>query len=104
MRIRSTKPEFSYKKRAIPGPSKIAVARRLGAEPGGETIIACAYCGASGSLWWPLTYTGRVGSHMVATGFEFDHIYPESKGGTSDPENLTLACRPCNRAKKDKVL
>jgi 5-methylcytosine-specific restriction endonuclease McrA len=40
---------------------------------------------------------------MVTSGLEFDHIYPESKGGTSDPENLTLACRPCNRAKKDKV-
>jgi 5-methylcytosine-specific restriction endonuclease McrA len=92
-----------YKKRAIPGPSKVAVARRFGALPGQTTPAHCVYCGADGEIWWPLTYTGKVGCHMVTTGLEFDHIYPESKGGTSDPENLTLACRPCNRAKKDKV-
>lgn len=28
-----------------------------------------------------------------------DHLHPRSKGGTDDPENLVLACRPCNRAK-----
>jgi 5-methylcytosine-specific restriction endonuclease McrA len=92
-----------FKKRAIPGPSKIAVARRFGAVPGQTTSASCVYCGFDGEIWWPLTYTGKVGSHMVTSGLEFDHIYPESKGGTSDPENLTLACRPCNRAKKDKV-
>lgn len=101
MRIRGTKPE--YKKRTIPGVSKIAVVRGLGAIPGQTTPASCAYCGFIGEIWWPLTYTGKVGSHMVTGGLEFDHIYPESKGGTSDPENLTLACRPCNRAKKDKV-
>jgi 5-methylcytosine-specific restriction endonuclease McrA len=101
MRIRGTKP--FYKKKAIPGPSKVAVARRFGAIPGQTTPADCAYCGANGEIWWPLTYTGKVGSHMVTSGLEFDHVYPESRGGTSDPENLTLACRPCNRAKKDKV-
>jgi len=93
----------SYKKRAIPGASKIAVARRVGAIPGQTVSANCAYCGAGGEIWWPFTYTGKIGSHMVTAGLEFDHIYPESKGGSSDPENLTLACRPCNRAKKDKV-
>lgn len=94
---------MTYKKRAIPGPSKIAVALRFGAIPGETTPANCFYCGRSGEIWWPLTYTGKVGSHMVTTGLEFDHIHPESKGGSSGPENLTLACRPCNRAKKDKV-
>lgn len=93
-----------FKKRAIPSASKIAVALRFGATPGGTAKVDCVYCGAIGELWWPLTYTGKVGGHMIAKGFEFDHIFPESKGGTSDPENLTIACRPCNRAKKDKVL
>lgn len=93
-----------FKKKAIPATSKIEVAHRLGCLPGGLTPIKCAYCPATGELWWPLTYTGKVGGHMVASGFEFDHVYPESKGGSSDPENLVIACRACNRAKKDKVL
>jgi hypothetical protein len=97
MRIRSTKT-------AIPGLSKVAVARRYGAQPGQTTPAVCFYCAAAGEIWWPLTYTGRVGSHMVTPGLEFDHVYPESRGGTHAPESLVLACRPCNRAKKDKVL
>jgi hypothetical protein len=35
----------------------------------------------------------------------FDHKYPWAKGGSSkDPDNIQLACGPCNRAKSDKVL
>lgn len=34
----------------------------------------------------------------------FDHIWPWSKGGSSkDPDNIQLACGPCNRHKSDKV-
>lgn len=46
----------------------------------------CAYCGAEQGP------------------FEIDHIHPWSRGGTDDRENLTLACRPCNRSKRDKTL
>ena len=35
--------------------------------------------------------------------FEIDHIVPWSRGGTHDRENLTLACKPCNRSKRDKT-
>lgn len=56
-----------------------------------QTIFArdgyrCTYCGASG---------GRL---------ECDHIFPMSRGGGHDPENLTTACAPCNRSKRDKTL
>lgn len=91
-------------KAAIPGWVKREVVLRLGATPGTTSPAACHYCGAAGDIWWPLTYTGRVGAHMVLTGLEFDHVYPESRGGATTPDNLVLACRPCNRAKGSKVL
>jgi hypothetical protein len=46
----------------------------------------CTYCGA----------------HGVA--LECDHIVPVAKGGTHDPDNLTTACRSCNRSKRDKLI
>lgn len=35
--------------------------------------------------------------HMVAT---IEHLWPEFLGGTSDPENLTIACDACNTARR----
>ncbi len=34
---------------------------------------------------------------------EIEHIYPISKGGTSEKENLCLACRHCNSYKSAKI-
>lgn len=34
--------------------------------------------------------------------YEIDHIVPVSKGGSSDPDNLQLLCRTCNRSKHAK--
>jgi hypothetical protein len=34
---------------------------------------------------------------------EVDHIYPVSRGGTNEPENLRTLCRTCNRGKGDKI-
>lgn len=45
----------------------------------------CAYCGT------------EVGP------FQFDHIYPWSRGGSDTANNLCVACAPCNRAKSDKT-
>lgn len=36
--------------------------------------------------------------------FEFDHIFPVSRGGKNSASNLTLACAPCNRSKKARTL
>lgn len=48
---------------------------------------ACAICGQA------LEY----GSHEV------DHIIPHSHGGGNESTNLQLACRSCNRSKRNNV-
>ncbi len=35
--------------------------------------------------------------------FEVDHIIPLSKGGTDWPKNIQILCRPCNRAKYNRM-
>lgn len=35
--------------------------------------------------------------------FNLDHIYPRSLGGTTDFENLALACPGCNSHKSNKI-
>jgi hypothetical protein len=44
----------------------------------------CVYCGCTESI-------------------EYDHKHPVSKGGNSEPENIQLLCRPCNRKKRTKT-
>jgi hypothetical protein len=46
----------------------------------------CRYCGANN------------------VGLAVDHIVPVSRGGTHSPDNLGLACKPCNSGKKDLLL
>lgn len=46
----------------------------------------CTYCGARG---------GRL---------ECDHVHPVARGGGHELTNLTTACFPCNRDKRDKTL
>lgn len=48
--------------------------------------FTCTYCGARGSA------------------LECDHVVPISRGGTNDLSNLATSCRPCNRAKRDKLI
>ncbi len=36
--------------------------------------------------------------------FHIDHLFPVSRGGSNNPNNLVLACAPCNLAKGDKTL
>lgn len=47
-------------------------------------IKVCSYCGRQ------------------ATGF--DHIIPQSKGGTDEPQNLTPCCKRCNSSKNARDL
>ena len=45
----------------------------------------CFYCGSS------------------ALELEADHVFPVSRGGVSLPVNLVVACKDCNRRKRDKT-
>lgn len=66
------------KRAAIPTDAKNAAAQRFGR--------LCAYCGDADGP------------------FEYDHLYPVSKGGTDDASNIVLACKPCNREKSSLTL
>lgn len=46
-------------------------------------------------------YCGRIPPNVV---LELDHIYPKSKGGKDEIENLLTSCFDCNRGKRDLVL
>jgi 5-methylcytosine-specific restriction endonuclease McrA len=88
-----------YKKKAIPDAVRRAVAKRYGAVPGEAVAARCDECGATGTIDWPRTTSGKPGSWVTFSGLELDHINPEFHGGEATDENLRLLCRRCNRSK-----
>lgn len=38
------------------------------------------------------------------TNLSVDHVIPLNKGGTNEPENLTVLCEECNKLKSDMIL
>lgn len=52
----------------------------------------CHYCGRQ--------LTQNKSAEYVATGCSIDHVIPISRGGSSDIDNLVLACRQCNGRKR----
>lgn len=42
------------------------------------------------------------GKHLLDDEVEFDHIIPQSNGGSSEEHNIRLTCFKCNRDKSDK--
>jgi 5-methylcytosine-specific restriction endonuclease McrA len=39
----------------------------------------------------------------LSSGYEADHFIPIARGGGNEPENIVLACMPCNRSKGAKM-
>lgn len=65
--------------------SKSSIPRSMQAEVFQRDGYRCRYCGS------------------VDGPFELDHVYPEAAGGRTIPENLAVACRPCNQLKRDTI-
>lgn len=42
-------------------------------------------------------------SNFSPSAFQIDHIQPESKGGSTTPDNLALSCSQCNGSKFTKT-
>lgn len=82
-----------FHKRAIPLASRRALAKAHGCQPLTAIDAKCHYCGAPGRIHW------ITPSWVWFEALEMDHVHPESLGGTSEPQNLVLACRRCNRSK-----
>lgn len=116
-RIRTIKPEFPqsesmgnvsrdarghFVKKAIPAQVRRSIAKRYGCPPGGEVEAKCAYCSFVGSIRWFVQPTDRGSGWVAFSGLELDHVEAELHGGPSSQDNLTLACRGCNRSKGSK--
>lgn len=50
--------------------------------------------------WGRIWDSGHNGEYIA---FEFDHIFPVSRGGQPDINNIVLTCRRCNRSKGDRL-
>lgn len=89
-------------KRAIPAAVRRQIATRYGCKPGSEVVAPCAYCSAFGGIHWRVQPSDRGEGWVCFSNLEIDHKVPEYLGGKNDLDNLTLACRRCNRSKSYK--
>lgn len=59
----------------------------------------CRYCGAGPyEFGWRRDGKGRL-RPWVGYPLHLDHVIPYSRGGSSEPDNLLVACETCNRKK-----
>jgi len=65
----------------VPFQARVALNRRAVFARDGHR---CQYCGASAE--------------------NIDHVVPRSRGGSHSWDNVVAACRPCNTAKRDRML
>lgn len=90
-----------YRKKAIPNEERIAVAKKYGCLPGMEADATCFYCGMPGRVKWWNTSNGKPSRWITLSELEFDHFVSEHSGGETNNKNIVLACRSCNRGKRE---
>ena len=90
-----------YRKKNIPSEARIGVARKYGCPPGGSADASCYYCGMPGKVTWWNGSNGKPSRWITISDLEFDHFVSEHSGGSSESENIILACRCCNRGKRE---
>lgn len=67
-----------------------------------KTNGKCWYCGCD--LFSEYIFDENDKCVMTIRRWHVDHVYPYSKGGSDEIENLVPSCISCNLKKKDKVL
>lgn len=98
---RKTISREGYRKMAIPNEVRIAVATKYKCSPGGEVSAECYYCGNEGKIHWWSNSRGKPTRWVTLSGLEFDHFISEHSGGENASNNIVLACRSCNRGKRE---
>lgn len=91
----------NYRKLAIPSEVRLVVARRHECKPGLAVQAECFYCGSPGKVHWHIGSRGKPTKWIYLSDLEFDHFVSELRGGENNQNNLVLACRSCNRAKRE---
>lgn len=74
----------------------IVIKRDRGCRYCGKPIAYCTEGFARGNACWRAY-------DCEGQPFHFDHRIPFSKGGSSGPENILLACRKCNLSKGTSI-
>lgn len=92
----------SSRKVSIPFQTRRGVATKYNCEPGESKTCECYYCGSEGRIHWHRLRSGRPSSWISFANLELDHLVAESVGGSSETDNIVLACRRCNRTKGSK--
>ena len=90
-----------YRKKNIPSEARVGVAKKYGCQPGGQADATCYYCGMPGKVTWWKGSNGKPTRWITLSDLEFDHFVSEHSGGSSGAENIVLACRCCNRGKRE---
>lgn len=90
-----------YRKKNIPNEARIGVAQKYGCRPGGDVEASCYYCGMPGKVHWWSGSNGKPTRWITLSELEFDHFVSEHSGGESSSKNIVLACRECNRGKRE---
>jgi 5-methylcytosine-specific restriction endonuclease McrA len=53
---------------------------------------------------WTCCYCGLKAKGVVGRGImTIDHVLPRAQGGSNDPINMVVACKPCNTKKADQT-